>query len=85
MKDNREERKSLSKTGTSRLSNKALFHVWCSKEQVGNYYNLMDQTIRSTGGCQYGYIMFEDLQNKTITRNLDESVIGTEVEFLRMK
>eukprot|EP00972_Heterocapsa_arctica_P034980 5149264-Heterocapsa_arctica.AAC.1 len=79
MKDKREERKALSKLEAARLSRKEALRFLPSKEKVQNYYTLMVQTTSSTGAYQLGYIMFEDLQNKTYARVLDENVKDPEV------
>eukprot|EP00972_Heterocapsa_arctica_P090376 13330945-Heterocapsa_arctica.AAC.1 len=52
MKDKREERKSLSMLGASRLSRKEALRFLHSKEKVQNYYTLMVQTTSSTGAYQ---------------------------------
>eukprot|EP00972_Heterocapsa_arctica_P106945 15753639-Heterocapsa_arctica.AAC.1 len=77
-KDNRYKRKSLSKLEALRQNNNEdMFRR--TKDNLQNYYTLMVQTTNSNGENQFGYIMFEDLQNKRYARIWDGNVKDTEV------
>eukprot|EP00972_Heterocapsa_arctica_P061527 9074249-Heterocapsa_arctica.AAC.1 len=70
----KDERTALSKLGASRLTRKEVLRFLHDKEAIQNDYTFMIPTTSSTGVFQFGYIMFEDLGNKSYMKALESNV-----------
>eukprot|EP00972_Heterocapsa_arctica_P028271 4157503-Heterocapsa_arctica.AAC.1 len=85
MVDKKDERTTLSKLGASRLTRKEVLRFLHGKEKIQNYYTLMIQTTSSSGVFQLGYIMFEDLGNKSYMKALESNVTDPNALWLNPK